>query len=459
MARQVPDVSWPAGRAPDVADRLELGPGETAAPGTFPIPDGRGRWRLTLHNRAFTAAVGWQTGVRAELVHARSRRLEKVWNQPAKLSFSLDGHDPAAALIDELQTDVRAWRWDDQYGRDVCMFRGIIAQTEDELSEQKHTLNVVAHDYLKMLQRRMLTISYGAPVLNADQDDHVLTIMTYVPSGDNPPDVPVFFGPGAFLPILYRLNYPDGRPDRPKSGRLRDRTYAGQQFVGTLLDEMANLIDGYDYDVLPSGPPWPSPFVTPIYPNAEDWLRIFYPYQGEDRTDVALVYGSTVAALTRSVNSGDYANYWRVIGDNGSTDPLVPQVAAAAWNADANDVTRIPIGLWMSGDDAADVSIVSTLRAKALGNLAQSGQIVASFSLTLRPGAYHYGAPNMGDTVPLIVQSGRLNIDTRVRVLGITYAINDDADEDVELTVGRPRAELLELLTRTDRTVAALTRR
>ena len=48
----------------------------------------------------------------------------------------------------------------------------------------------------------------------------------------------------------------------------------------------------------------------------------------------------------------------------------------------------------------------------------------------------------MGDVVPLIVQSGRLNVNTNVRVVGITYAIGDDGQEDVTLTVGRPRYHL-----------------
>jgi hypothetical protein len=65
----------------------------------------------------------------------------------------------------------------------------------------------------------------------------------------------------------------------------------------------------------------------------------------------------------------------------------------------------------------------------------------------------------MGDVVPLVVQSGRLNVSTTVRVLGITYDIGDDGQEDVALTVGRPASSLLDLLTTADATVDALTRR
>jgi predicted histidine transporter YuiF (NhaC family) len=65
----------------------------------------------------------------------------------------------------------------------------------------------------------------------------------------------------------------------------------------------------------------------------------------------------------------------------------------------------------------------------------------------------------MGDTVPLIVRSGRLNVNTTVRVVGIAYTIGDDGDENVEVTIGRPTMKLSHLLTKTQREVDALARR
>ena len=39
----------------------------------------------------------------------------------------------------------------------------------------------------------------------------------------------------------------------------------------------------------------------------------------------------------------------------------------------------------------------------------------------------------MGDIVPLVIQTGRLNVNTTIRVLGIAYDIGDDGQEDVDL--------------------------
>ena len=56
----------------------------------------------------------------------------------------------------------------------------------------------------------------------------------------------------------------------------------------------------------------------------------------------------------------------------------------------------------------------------------------------------------MGDVVPLIIQSGRLNVNTTIRVVGITYDIGDDGQEDVTLTLGRPDTTLFDIFTAAD---------
>jgi hypothetical protein len=414
---------------------------DKSAPGTYAIPPGRGRWRLTLHARSF-ADTDWRSTIVGELADARGRRLEQQWNGGARLTFTINGRSPAVNLITELATDVIAWRWDDQTNKDVCMFRGIIAQAEDQLTEQSYTVTFTAHDYLTILQRRFLTSTYS--VVATDQDAIVQALLSRAlvvssSSGQS-------FVPGSYLPIQIAYCNPDGT-SRPAntSGQLRDRTYSGSTVIGQAIDDLAKVIKGFDYDLSPTG--------------SVDALRIFYPYQGITRTDIAFVYGVTVSAVTRSVNSGDYGNYVRVLGNNGSSDPAAAQLYGEAWNADSNDVTRIAFGLWMNADSASDVSIQSTLTEKAKGDLALTGLVVPSYSLSLRPEAYGNGSPSMGDVVPLVIQAGRLNVNTTVRVLALSFGIGDDGDENVEATVGRPALTLTDLLVDTDRDVEALTRR
>ena len=93
-----------------------------------------------------------------------------------------------------------------------------------------------------------------------------------------------------------------------------------------------------------------------------------------------------------------------------------------------------------------------------------NGQLVPAYTLTLRPGTFTainnaFGDFRMGDTLPLVIQSGRLNVSTNVRILGITFDIGDDGDENVELTVGRPTRNLADLLWEQQQAIQALNRR
>jgi hypothetical protein len=96
-----------------------------------------------------------------------------------------------------------------------------------------------------------------------------------------------------------------------------------------------------------------------------------------------------VASLTRSVNSADYANYVRVLGNNQSANPT-PQFYAEAY---IPAVYAAPAGLWMAGDDAADVTVQATLNDKAAGDLNLDALLVPTYTLQLAPEAYTWGTP------------------------------------------------------------------
>jgi hypothetical protein len=375
-----------------------------------PVPDGRGRWRLTLHRRAFTPTP-WQVTMLAELSDARSRQLTQAWNAAAQLTFTMDGSSSQAMLVQELATDVIAWRWSESLGRDVAMFRGLIDHSEDEVSAESAVTNFVCHDYFALMNRRILTANQYA-VTNRDQDSIVQDLLTlgtttHSSSGTS-------FSPGAWQPLttVAAVN-PDGT-SRAASGQLRTRTYLGSTVIMPTISDLAAVINGFEF---------------------------------------------AISGLTRTVDSTEYANYVRVLGNNQSSDPNAAQVFAEIWNSDANNIDVNPVGLWMDGENAADVTLSGTLSDQAAGDLNLSGLLVPSYTVTMRPDAYHYGFPNMGDTVPLIVKTGRLNVNTTVRVLGFTFDIGDDGEEDVSLTLGRPAAQLAKFFTQSQRDIDALVRR
>ena len=398
-------------------------------------PRGRGRWRFTLHRRSFAHDLSYDSTIIADLPTARSRRLTQELNKAAKLVFTMDGADPACMMIRELEHDVIAWRWDDDADVDVPVFRGIVAQSQDSVSEQVHTVNFTCHDYFAMFGRRLLDVQ---TVFAAwDQDDVAAWFLVLAQ--------PSAYGAAAVLPLKFHRVDPGG-VDRPgKSGIPRDRTYEPNQKWDEAMSNLAACEQGFDFGVEP-------------VPPGDDELRVFFPYRGELRTEeIVLEYGGAVANLSRSVNSTDYANYWRVIGKvpDGSPDGTLPPAAVAA---EVPDTITTPVGLWMSGDNASDVSQQGTLNDKAKADLLHSS-LVPSYSIGLRPGWYKWGTPRMGDTVRLRVRQGRLDVDQEVRVVGMDYEIGDDGEENVGLTVGRGDITFPDLLNRLDRDINALARR
>lgn len=245
----------------------------------YPIPAGRGRWRLTLHSRQFNTLLQWSTTMIAELSSARGRRLDQSWDSPAQLTFTIDGKAPEAALITELQTDVMAWRWDDQPGAtyyantgcDRPLFRGVITQSEDELTEDGHTVVFTAHDYLAMLGRRYTP--QAVTYTGIDQDSLVGQILTM--ASDTVAGSGTSFAPGAYLPISQGSFNPDGTT-RSLSGQLRDRTYPAGSPLDQTLDDLAKVIGGFDYDLIPA----PLAGMLGYATGGRDLLRIWYPYQG-----------------------------------------------------------------------------------------------------------------------------------------------------------------------------------
>ena len=357
----------------------------------------------------------------------------------------MDGRSPACAFVEELTTDVLAWRAGDD-GVDHLMGRFLVAQSEDQVADG-HTVNFTCHDYFSMLARRYLTAPADLIYTQTDQDDIVADLVSRAVNATAGAGTPSF-APGSHLPLVVALVNPDGTP-RGKTGLLRDRTYSGGSSIGQLISDLSAVIGAtpgttaFDFDVHPTT-------------GGADQLRLFYGAQGVGRSDIVLAYGATVSGFTRSVTSADYSNYQRWIGDNQGAGEGAPQLIAEAWSPDANNVGAVPIGLWMSTANASDVSDPNTLSQQAHGALVDSSLLIPSYSLTMTPGA---PIPNMGDTVPLVIKTGRLDVTTTVRVVGITYDISDDDTEDVTLTVGRPALELTALFTETARDVDALARR
>jgi hypothetical protein len=264
-------------------------------------------------------------------------------------------------------------------------------------------------------------------------------------------------GPPAWMPLAGYYANGDGS-NRGTSGSngpwppQRSRTYPGGTNIGTAIDELAAL--DFDWDVVPG---WRFAATSQVGDYA-DAVRLFYPAQGVTRADPVLEYGGLVASLTRTLTSVGYSNYVRSVGNNQSGgDVTAPQLWAEAYNSDA---TSYPgVGTWMDAENFADVQIQQTLTENTQGVLRQLGTLTPSYTLKIRPGSYVDGLFNMGDTLSLVIKSGRLNVNTPARIVGLAFIADVDGTETVEVTVGKPPAVLADQWAALQSDVDALTRR
>ena len=366
-----------------------------------PVPAGRGRWRFVLCDRYGVDL--------AELVDAYSRNAVFDVSKPAQTTFVISGRSPQVPDIGELYTDLRAWRWNDNTGADDLMFRGRIGQTQDTLSADSHVVNVTALDYRAMLTRRvnpfwLFWTQVEQLQIAEDLIHHANTLNYYW----TPPP----FGTNADLGIrpAGRLN-PDSSPlGAGAVTMLRDRVYVGGETVGSLIDDLSNCVNGFDWEI-----------------GADLGARFWYPQRGATITGWAAEYGSTVAALSRTVNSSAYANWIRVTGK--AADPAVPPMSSTAYQAGLSDPVATPWGIWQSPGAYPDISDQTTLDQQAAGLLAADALLEPSYVLEATPGRWNPSDCWLGDTVRVIVNSGRLAVDNAFRLQTVAFDISDDGTE------------------------------
>lgn len=374
------------------------------------VPPGRGRWRFLLCDR-YGVAV-------AELSDATSRHVVFDVSKPAQATFSISGRSPqaAASRIGELYTDLKAYRWDDATNTDTLLFRGRIGQTQDAISADVHTVNVTALDYRAMLHRRVIPYwLYWVQVeqlqIAEDLVNHGNTLNFYW----TPPP----FGTNANLgitPAGGRLN-PDGSPLGTGTTMLRDRTYQGGETVAEMIDNLSNCLNGFDWEI-----------------GADLQARFWYPQRGAVVTNWVAEYGSTIQSLSRTINSSSYANWVRVTGK--ALDPALPPMNSTAYQTGLSDPVATPWGIWQSPGSYPDISDQTTLDQQAAGLLATTALLEPSYVLDVTPRRWNPSDCWLGDTVTIVVNSGRLAVNNAFRLQTVTFDIGDDGGEKAQLTMG-----------------------
>jgi hypothetical protein len=332
-------------------------------------------------------------GILGEFAQAQSRTLilRAGPGNFHEASVNIDGRSLAAVSFTELQNDMVVL-----YGTQL-MFVGRIAPTQDDLDAAAHRVQVTALDYRELLRRR--AIYTAANFTAVDQSLIALTLINTA-QGLSGGDLGIVAGTGATTGVSRTWNAVKG------------------DFVGAKIDELAQMDSGFDWDITPTGLPSGLRFDV-FYPSSS---------RGSNRGTV-LQYGDAyISRITRVVDPSQFADAIYETGDSGSS--LTPQALAAG------DIATRPEGRW---DTVIGTTIKtqSALNAHAAFDLAAAQVLTPAYTVQLRPGAWR--GPSwlwLGDTVKLVITSGRLMVNASYQVSEMDFDISPDGLETLTVTLG-----------------------
>jgi len=310
----------------------------------------------------------------------------------------IDGRvGPQIDSVVELATDIVVYR------NNVKLFRGRIHYTQDNIGPNRHTVTLSAIDYRGLLDRRIFNDSItNNPWNNVDQGTIAWEIVD-----------------------LTNINTDAGNWDigvdssSLTTGVNRDRLYEPGQNVGQALQQLSEVINGFDYEI-----------------DANKIFRLFYPERGTEKSFV-LDLGGNVLQVSRTVSSSDYANSIRVNGGENEQGSAPFHVTTVA------DIATTPEGRFESQIGFPDITVATTLVERAEFELARRAVINPSYSLRIADNRWE--GPDqvwLGDTVQLVIKSGRLNVISDVRIRKFDIKLNQDGEEVINIDVGNEQAEL-----------------
>lgn len=383
----------------------------------------------------------------SQLTEARDRKFVFSLTDPSTLGFSIDARGDQALDLVDLATDVHATR----DGR--ALYTGRLFATEDTFGDDAHTLTASCTDIKGLLARRSIPHETSWDGLDAGQVwRRLMVAATTFPNTD--------------LGITI--------PPAPTTGvALSRKVEAGASILAELQAAAGPTPSGisvFDWDVAPG---W-----------GTRAARVWAPQRGRDltgRDGVVLDYtrradasgrvaprSSPVASLRRSFDPATYANVATITGGENTvtaqrevTDPDTGEISLETYQykvptrpvSTRGGPAIVEVGTFSATESYPDIVRQAELDAFAARRFAELGAYAPTYEVALVDGWWQ--GPDhiwLGDTVRLIVDSGRVREDVALRVARIDVALGDDGQEAVSLTVGATRrTELSTLLAHTRR--------
>lgn len=344
----------------------------------------------------------------AELLGATSRRVTWRRDAAADAAFTLDGYDHSAVFTEELLTDLLVYR------DKLLMFRGRIGASSDDIDEENDTYRVqfAAADY-----RQFLTdLRHLNEPLDFTAESKADIAWALI---DHTQDLP-----GGNLGIS---NHMQSMP------AVTDRSYERFKSVGEAITQLGQTQNGFEWEIGP------------------DMKANLWPGQRGVERDFVAHAGNSVGKINRGVTPADYRNVYLGQGDPDLT---------AVYEAVVADIGTRPEGRMEQVHVDRDLKEDDTVEER-LEHLLDVAQVLQpNYSVSLAPGIWDPEVAWIGDTTGVVIQRGRLNVDTAERVEEVTVTIDDNGDEFVDLAYGKGRrTNLAQILRRQGARLANLERR
>jgi hypothetical protein len=387
----------------------------------------------------------WRTGPSGELLQLTNRKLTMNLTDPSTITFDVNGlPDPAsgrfdAELLHEGVSDL-IWR---RNGKALARCR--LTSTDDRVDSNGHNISCTAQDYRHLLERRLVLQdltgvlansgkkSFGAIPLN-EIAWQLIADAQAEPGGD------MGLKKGQWphdLPVYNTYEVPDG--DTVWAALKRLMAPASVAVVTEVLQPdgthviAANLL-GFDLDI-----------------DANKRVNMWYGQRGTDRgvrVDFRNGEGGAIKSFTRTVDMENYANFIREAGGGNLN---INQATNSVLRLPTKDLARRPEGRWDKDLSDPNVLTMASLRGIAARDSDIWMRLQPTYSLSLTAGFWEPDLIEVGDVINVVIESGRLNVNDKLRVQSIEVSLDSSDREDVVLTCGRPYYSVLNFLSTTVR--------
>lgn len=339
-------------------------------------------------------------GITDDLTSTQDRKFTARLVEPSDAGFSIDANLPEAAGIDELVTDLHVQFTDDD---DVTwyMYRGRIANSSDDGDADADRATFPSVDYRGWIRDARRLLTGDTLTYTGDQGETAWSLLN-ASQGHVGGNLGISKGWSGITP----------------TGVAADWTFLVGDSIGEQIKKIGETESGFDWDIVPLS-------------ESALQFQIWSPQRGVDR-GIVLEKGGLVSAYRREVTSGNYRNALRYTGADGLT---AQELAAADLATRAEG--RMD-GVYADGD----LQTQAALNARASWQLAQGQLLQPTYTFTLKARAW--GGPGhiwLGDPVRAVIYSGRLQVDTTLRVFELAFTIPPEGEETVQVTVGGPRPD------------------